>query len=343
MRLISTITLPTETVRRIELLQGDLTNPDPNHPFDLLIVSAFPNDYTPTPSSLIGALYRRGLSIKQLSTTKDIDLRKYFSCWLSSDVSAANLGFRRILCFEPLVRGSPPEVIGDIFRALMPMLSEHVNISTVAMPIVAAGDQGWSVNQIIIPLLDAAVHWMSIGLPINILKIVAYYDTEASQAQKTFDNSRFGQRQTTLPSPRTDAKDDFDVFLSYAHEDASHVTIFESHLTKKYPKVRVFLDRKSISIGSAWQPKIFESLDRCKKVVAMLSPAYLESKVCKEEFNIAWARSRESDLEILFPIYLYSTSLPTYMTYRNYFDCREGSDEKLTSACDELLQSLSNA
>jgi hypothetical protein len=38
---------------------------------------------------------------------------------------------------------------------------------------------------------------------------------------------------------------------------------------------------------------------------------------------------RKTGREILFPLYHYSTNLPTYMEYRNYFDCREGDETKL--------------
>lgn len=341
MRLIATITPTTDPARRIELLQGDLTTPDPEHPFDLLVVSAFPNDYIPTPGSLIGALYRRGISVEALARSKDIDLRAFFSCWMSSDVSASNLGFKRILCFEPAWRGSPPDVVGDIFRALAPILGDHSEIKAVAMPIVATGDQSWPVRKMVAPLIEAAVHWMRIGLPISVLKIVTYSNEQALEATRAFEESPFFQEQA--PDSKASQRSDFDVFISYAHEDREHAIALENDLTLRLPSIRLFIDRKNISIGKAWQPEIFESIDRCRKLVAMLSPAYLNSKVCKEEFNIAWARSRDSDVEILFPVYLYTAPLPTYMKYRNYLDCREADREKIANISDELLRHLSAA
>ena len=64
----------------------------------------------------------------------------------------------------------------------------------------------------------------------------------------------------------------FDVFISYAHEDMEAMRVLETELLRLAPDVRIFLDRKSIDVGSAWQPAIFESLDQCRKVVALFLP-----------------------------------------------------------------------
>lgn len=397
MRLIDTIDVPGAARKRVELYQGDLTDLTPAEAFDTLVVSAFPDDYTATPRSLIGALARKGVSVESLAIDKDVDLRGAYACWLSREFKPANpaLQFRRILCFEPQVRGRPPEVVGDIFRALVPILAERPDIRSIAAPVVAAGDQGYSTVEMLAPLLDAALHWLTRGLPLERFKIVAYAQEHADEAARVFaqrksalapkpppdaafdttvslQGSRSGDvvsRRSTddsaaeMPSGATgragtdqpsalpasgpaagvDQLAEFDVFISYARANAAESEALERALRALRPGIRIFVDRKEIDIGSAWQPEIFESLDHCRKVVAMLSPAYLGSKVCKEEFNIAWIRGRESDTDVIFPVYLYTTALPTYMKYRNYFDCREGDPGKLTEASRRLLAALDAA
>src|SRR5688500_3480417 len=70
----------------IQLLQGDLSALPPEHKTDLLVLSAFPGEYTPTPGTLIHALDEKGLSIEMLSLDKQADLRDQLNCWLSKSI-----------------------------------------------------------------------------------------------------------------------------------------------------------------------------------------------------------------------------------------------------------------
>ncbi|MGK7915324.1 MAG: toll/interleukin-1 receptor domain-containing protein [Prochloraceae cyanobacterium] len=323
-------------IRRIELHKGDLTNLTSDDAVDILIVSAFPNDYTTTSTSLIGALFRKGISVKALSHEKLVDLRSAFSCWLSQPIIATNPGiqFRKILCFEPLFRGEPPDVVGDIFRALSPFLGDDPPIRTAAMPIVAAGDQGYPIQTMLRPLIEAAVNWMGIGLPLEILKIFAHSDQNAHQAATEFAKLKLKY----TPQKRSVGGFKYDVFVSYSHKNASPAEAIAKHLQQN--DLKIYIDVQSLQKGAAWQPHIFEALDDCAKMVALYSPAYIESKVCQEEFNIAWTRSREEDTQIIYPIYWQSAHLPTYMKMLNFVDCREAQNDKLPEACADLLTSL---
>ena len=384
MKTLSSIQVHGAKPRRIELLQGDLTELGADEGFDLLVVSAFPDDYLPTRTSLIGALHRKGLSVAALAKDKSVDLRDNFSCWLSKPLSPTDPGLRftRILCFEPSKRGAPPEVVGDIFRALMPILAEEPDINSIALPIVAAGNQGCSVAEMLPPLLDAALGWLEKGLPLDCIKIVTLRDTQAAEAERIFNarklayltprpaaatplagddfllgggvdrggasDGNFRSMDSGIASPdtapapafETPAEPEYDVFISYSRKNAHDSEMLEKTLRRLRPEIRIFVDRKNLDVGCAWQIEIFESLDKCRKIVAMLSPEYIASKVCKEEFNIAWLRGREADDDIIFPLYLYSAPLPTYMKYKNFLDCREGDAQRIEEASRRLLETL---
>jgi len=55
MKLLDSIEVRGEQNKVIELHQGDLADLTAAEAFDLLVVSAYPDDYTPTSTSLIGA------------------------------------------------------------------------------------------------------------------------------------------------------------------------------------------------------------------------------------------------------------------------------------------------
>jgi len=335
MQILDSITLDSGGRKStIELCQGDLTNLPAEEKVDLLVVSAFPDDYTRTPRSLIGALGRRGISVGELAQNKAVDLRSAFSCWLSHDLVSSPLGipYKRILCFEPGVRGLPPQVVGDIFRALAPFLSGPPRLETVAMPLVAAGDQGYAVEEMLNPLVEAAVHWMQAGMPLSVLKIFVYTEEYARSAREVFKRlkDRFNPEAVETKAFT------YDVFISYAHEDRRPADALATYLGQS--SLRVFIDHQVLHEGSAWQPHIFVAIDRCKKLLALFSPAYVQSKICQEEFNIAWARGRKTESDVIFPVYWKSTDLPTYMSMLVYSDCREEVDNSLENACRRLIQ-----
>ncbi|HSW12039.1 MAG TPA: toll/interleukin-1 receptor domain-containing protein [Solimonas sp.] len=339
---------------RIQLYHGDLAAIPPAEAVDLLVVSAFPDDYAPTPSSLIGALALRGVSVAALAADKEADLRDNFSCWLSRDLSGQypDLGFRRILCFEPQVRGRPPEVVGDVFRALMPFALAETPTRSIAMPVLAAGDQRYDSEVMLAALLEAAVHWLEHGLPIETIKIVAHSASSVPRLRKTF--TRLRPRSVRFPArnglpgkgllsadvPTAPPPPGYDFFVSYSRIDAPEVDQLVQGLKNAAPGARVFQDKLELKPGDSWQAELDEALESCRKVVAIYSPAYLQSKVCMEEFNMARLRHRETDSGVLLPVYLRTAQLPLYMRSLHFLDCREGDVMKLGEACGKLASGL---
>jgi hypothetical protein len=321
--------------RSIEIYQGDLTSLRPDEAADILIVSAFPGDYLPARHSLIGALAHKGVSVEHLAQEKEEDLRQAFACWLSKPVYSNDPGihFSRILCFEPLTKGHPTEVVGDIFRALIPILDQMPHPARILMPLVSTGDAGETVADMLDPLVDAAVNWMKLGLPVQSLRIVEFSKLKAAELKGAFAilkrrYTRFAQRQFK-----------YDIFLSYCHKNMAEADFLYEELLRRQSGLSIFVDRKELELGVAWQQAIFNALDDCARVVALYSPDYLASKVCADEFNIAIFRDRQTP-GLLLPLYLYSANLPSYMAVRQYKDCREANRHELCCACDEILQHL---
>jgi hypothetical protein len=338
MRTVATIQVPRQgKPALIKLCVGDLSAIPAAEAVDVLVVSAFPNDYIPTRSSLIGALHRKGVSVEQLARDKALDLRVFSSCWLSKPVATSGLNFKQVLCFEPLSRGKAPEVVGDIFRSIIPIASGPLPIKRIAMPLVASGNQGESRAVMLDSLLDASFHWLSHGLQLESV-LIATHDP--------LDEAMFLNAVVKYKEPAPDetqnkiSRKEFDLFVSYCHQDKDETDHLVTILKTRLPKLRVFVDRYELKLGSAWQQEIFESLDASRKVLTVLSPAYLASKVCKEEYNIALCRNRDGNGKLIIPVYLRTADLPTYMRLIHYIDCREADRSKLQEASLAISEAI---
>jgi hypothetical protein len=327
--------------RTIELLHGDLSHIPPHHAVDILIVSAFPDDYTPTPRSLIGALDRAGISVAQLARSKQVDMRTEFSCWLSQPVIGAS-SFRHVLCVESGWRGTPPETTDDLFRALVPFSVTEFPNGSVAMPLIGSGEQGYSQDLMLESILKAAVSWIRRGLSISVLKIVVFSPDSVEGARQRFlEVQRLESGVTTGASLLLEiAAPKYDVFLSYAHEDAEPAKAIAESLTNSRPGMRVFYDRKALAPGASWLMQIAASLDNSRRVAALYTPEYWKSKYCKDEFAAAWIRQNDSGVPVLYPIYLLSAEIPYMFRGMEYADCREADRTKLAEACQILGQVL---
>ena len=326
--------------RYLELYQGDLSDMPAEEAVDVLVVSAFPDDYTPTQRSLVGALFKRGVSLAELSEKKALDLRENHACWLSEEILSPvpGIAFKRIFCFEPLGKGHPPEVVGDIFQGLISLLESSHAITSIAMPLVASGDQNVPMADMLEPLFDAAVHWLALGLPVKRIKIVQKSELKAAELKGAF---AILKKQYSRPILPLNDSFKYDLFISYSHQNAEEVDFLLAEMKRNKPKLKIFLDRKDLNTGVAWQQEIFEALDDCRKIVAVYSPTYLSSKVCREEFNIAMFRQRESESVVLIPIYLLnSVNLPTWMKVTQYIDCREADRGQLKSAGKKICENI---
>ena len=344
-----------DATRSIELYEGDLSALPHDHKVDVLVVSAFSNNYLETSGSVIGALNRRGISVRDMATEKAMDLRSERSCWLSSPV-ADEPGFRHLLCFEPLRSNLAPEVVDDIFDSLDQLVLGEYRDASVAMPVVSTGDMGVPLESMFPALLDAAIERLRIGLPLRTLKIVEFDSHKAAQLEQMFADyvARKGTRiearprRTAIgPSPAfetldaTDGPVGWDCFVSYSRKDNALADTFVQLLEREFPKARIFRDSESIHQGVGWISTLADAIDSSRCFVAVLSPDYFDSKWCRREFDAAIIRSDQGDDELLYPIYWREDKdAPSlYLTF-NYVNCIETDIGKLEAATKKLATRL---
>lgn len=325
MEVVDTIALPNG--RRIDLCRGDLAALPRREWFDAVLISTMPGDYSPTQTSVVGALGEKGVSVEKLSADARIDHRSTLGVWVSQPIETdeVGIGLGRIICFEPDRLGSPPEVVGRLFRSMPAVLDEAHEVKSIAMPILSTGDRGIDVRTMLVPLLEAAMAALGHGLPLDRIAIVSRDPSEEVRA--IFRNAK-------------DSVAQYDVFVSYSRRDADLQRQVQAALEETRPGTRVFVDQAELDVGAAWQQEIFESMDRCRLVVALLSPAYLESKACLEEFNIAWMRGRDASHRVLMPLYVEDAALYTYIRSVQFADCRARDEAKIRVAVSQIARQL---
>ena len=202
MQLLSQITIPTgkkEAV--IQLLLGDLSAIPKEHAVDILVVSAFPNNYIALKGSLFLALQNRGLSVQALAANKQMDLIAHLGCWLSAPLSTEQknkFNFKKILCFEPQYHSTEPQtIVGNIFRCINTFAFDEDN-DEIAMPVLATGYQKVPIEKMLTPLLENAIFWLQNGLPLKCIKLVLYRQEQANAALPIFTAIKQKTEKTVL-------------------------------------------------------------------------------------------------------------------------------------------------
>jgi hypothetical protein len=294
----------------------------------------------------------RGVSVRQLAANPEIDLRTTSSCWLSRPMPAGrDFGFDRLLCFEPREPQTAVATVGDIFRTLVPFVGAEIGIREVAMPIVAAGDQGVPREEMLSAILAAAGRWMEFGLPLDRLRVVTHDRDHREPPTAAFDEFAYAVQKTALAvgpaatvetvASRMSDGTDATVFISYAHADGRPAAEeIRSHISAVAPNVRTLVDVVDIDVGTFWQTRIAELIQSSNTVVLVVTEGFWASKVCLEEYNMARVLNNDRGGGVLFPIYTLTCDLPLHFRVLNYEDCREADQNLLREACDRLIAAL---
>ena len=200
------ITQPANTEAHIQLLYGDLTALTPEQNVDILIVSAFPNDYNALPGSLFYYFDQKGFSVAKLAENKLHDFRSSLSCWISQTLSKddqAKFNFKQLLCLEPLTTSANAvEIVGNIFRCLNNFAFDDEH-NSIAMPIVASGKQQVPVDKILPALMEAAIFWLKQGLPLEHIRIVIHDESHVDIARKIFTGQKDELENPPVPTIAT--------------------------------------------------------------------------------------------------------------------------------------------
>lgn len=314
---------------KLQLLHGDLTNISDDHKVDVLVVSAFPGNYSPTSTSLIGALNAAGLSVEKLSTTKESDFRDQFDSWISKEINFKNI--KRILCFEPEEEKNPYSTIAGIFQSIMPFAYQY-SIESLAMPLILTGCRGASDTMVLEELIKTSLFWLDKDFSLKTIKIVIKDDSKVKQLHTLFIDYENSYLAKSAP-PK------YDFFISYSRKNQNFAKLIREKLQ---PKFSVFLDTEDIDIGANWVNKLNTSLEKSDRFIVCVSVDYLASKPCKYEFTYCNLVFIDKGDDFVLPLYLYSAELPFPFQIINYHDAREGEINKVETFCEKLIEKYAN-
>jgi hypothetical protein len=288
----------------IEICHGDLTEMGPGADVDVLVVSAFPDEYSPIPNTLIGALHQRGISVYEMAQDKAADLRAWCSCWMSQDIAALppGLSFRRIFCFEPRRRGDPSAVVDDLFRGLAPFLNDSQPSYVVAMPLLATGEQAVPIPAMLGAVVRSARRWIEFGLPIRRFQIVERSNTKIGWMADEFAliKKSIAEDVRTGTQPVKKALRTMRHMVSYAPEDAQ----LRDELVKSLQTLRrqgtIEVWHEGLVLpGTAVEAEVERHLDEDDVVLLLMSSDFLASDRCLDQAERALARHRRHEVRLI--------------------------------------------
>ena len=262
----------------LHVMAGDIC--DIIDSIDLLVCPAFKNNYSPSPETLIGALYcEKNISVYGLSENPELDLRNV-GCWLSKETGT---NFSRIACVEILPQeldyyasDTTEKLLRSTFSNLH-FLLEHacidgISVRNIVMPILGVGNQMIDINYIAPVLLSRMRQALE---SFDQLTDIYIYERNPDKAMKLSD--------ILSHILESDLKESPDVFISYSSkQDVLAHRIFNT-LSQK--GISCWIAPDSIPPGSSYIDEISEGLGITQLTVLVLTPDAEKSRWVKKEIG----------------------------------------------------------
>ena len=265
--------------KKIRIQIGDICSSEED--FDVLVCSAFKNDYIPTPTSLIGSLlFQKQISVDQLAEDPEIDLKEY-GCWLSRPISD---NFHRIACVELIDWHNYEAVTPEskflkrafsTFRFLLEQANlKGIPLQSVALPILGTGDQHIEECFIIPPLIQQC---LSILKSIPELDTITFFERREYTVINIIDHlnkALFTKHESGL-----------DVFISYSSKQSDVAQEVFDYITRS--GYSCWMAPNSIPTGSNYQEEIPAALNQISSLVLLLTPDATKSRWVQKEVGTA--------------------------------------------------------
>lgn len=124
----------------------------------------------------------------------------------------------------------------------------------------------------------------------------------------------------------------YDLFISYSHKDADWVrSEFVPRL--EHHGFRVFIDYRDSKAGALLVEEIADAVERTRRTVAVLTPAYIQSEWTRLESAMAQTLDPGAAARKLIPVLRQDCDIPLRLRVLYFRDLRkddEGEWERLT-------------
>ncbi|PZF75865.1 hypothetical protein DK847_16730 [Aestuariivirga litoralis] len=269
----------------LDICIGDILHPD-EKPADYLVLSSFPNDYTPTPKSLIGRLSTLGINVADLASEKERDWRKRWGCWVAGEVNLRKKPLR-IVCFEHGSDTHPKNIVGNVYRTIREFLMEDQDrrARCVRVPLLSTGDQGFDRLEMMSEILRQAYLHLVLVAPIE--RIQVFLGQGSDDLHRLLLQAGVVIQAYRTERHVTQSGHQFDYFISYRQVDASRKEVLVEFLQSREPAANIYVDVDQLQPGSYWKMSLVNAMAASRKVVCLGTDSYFESSECIDEFHMA--------------------------------------------------------
>jgi len=103
---------------------------------------------------------------------------------------------------------------------------------------------------------------------------------------------------------------EFDIFMSFAKTETEQAEIIFKTLENSHYNYRVVWHHRDFSIGVPSEQNMEDYIMKSRKVILALSPGFLQSDHCKNEFALSYGRLEDREENCIIPIVISPCSIP---------------------------------
>lgn len=325
--------------KNISVIHGDIL--ELNVPLDVMMVSSFYRDYYPLNGTMLGALNSRGVSVDELSKEPELDLRDLCNIWLSKSIIGSDIPISRIGCVELSACFYSGEhrtlditqTLKSFFAMLELASCASIKIEKLGLIIPGTGNQGISVNLVMVPLLNECLRFMHSNEQIRDIYIIERGYEKAHSAALALKNSYSLFRQKDLSSVEKLEVQKPLAFISYSSADKNIADNLCSKLEQN--GVRVWYAPRNIDTAD-YASAIVKAITNCTHFIVIISHNSLQSQHVLNEIDLAF---QELKRKIRFyPLKLDSEEMgPAFRYYLSRQHWMDASCPPLEARLDQFV------